>query len=415
MNWERIRHQLDLNLHYIPAIIYLFLLSILFLIQPQRKVGKDTAFFIATGQYLLEGRFVYQHIWDLKPPAIHLTSGILAMFSSGSWKIQYILSVVLMVFLLGLMLVLTAETIRELTGSHSASVVAALIPLSFPTFMTHPLTAMRPALIVAALLPVVAYCVMDDRPLFAGAIAALMAGYWQPMIGIPFVLVTVAAVTELSVKRVISGGAITTVILVCPFVISGALPELIIQVIIAPLATQAYDPGVIQVIQHSHGKFGPNLPIIILTIAGSPIVAKRAIANRNPTYLFVIGSFGWLLYQIFEITFNGLPDAYPFITASGLVAGLVVTEITMSNQTERKHLGTLIVIGTAVIAFTMWLNLSWWSPEAGYYPNKYLVTDFKCHLRGSAKERRWIDQISRLDNGDCLHQIPWQYAKEVLL
>ncbi|AQL41466.1 hypothetical protein BV210_01490 [Halorientalis sp. IM1011] len=200
-------------------------------------ISDDSALFQHGGWYITQGATPYVDFWDLKPPLIYAVTTTLALLSGGNMAALHVLSVVVAVAAIVAGVTLVGVLNYRLTGNGVASVAAGWTMFVVTTLYTYPWAGIRPKYLafpfgVAALLLAV-----DDRPLPSGAAAAVTAGFWH--LGAPLALLVVAMNyvdgDRVGLERSLAGGLTVTAVVLAPFVLTGNLTPLFVEVVLTPL------------------------------------------------------------------------------------------------------------------------------------------------------------------------------------
>jgi hypothetical protein len=200
-------------------------------------VNKDSALFQHGGWYMGQGATLYVDIWDLKPPLIFWLSGILAFFSFGNMALLHVYGVLAAVTAVVGGLVFVGLTTHRLTDDGFASVTAAASMLVLTSVYTFPYAGIRPKYFAFLCGAAALYFAVEDRHLLSGVVAALATGFWHLAGPLAFLVVGMALQREgvRAAGRTIAGGVAVAVLTVLPFVLTGTVIPLFVEVVLAPI------------------------------------------------------------------------------------------------------------------------------------------------------------------------------------
>lgn len=155
-----------------------------------RPLTGDGALFLLGGLKTAQGHVPYLHLWDVKPPGIHLTAGVLAVVSGGSRQLLYVLgNAANGVALVGSCL-LAGVIVSHVTGRQLPALAAGASPLAYQATYEFVPAGIRPKYFLGLFGLLSMYLLLKRRPFLSGAAAALVASYWQ--LGVVFPAVAVA-------------------------------------------------------------------------------------------------------------------------------------------------------------------------------------------------------------------------------
>src|SRR5262249_32694676 len=165
----------------LALLIFLFALAVTMMYRPfsQLEVG-DQAIYDYIAQAILRGQTPYRDVIDIKGPLAPQLSA-LAMLIGKLIGLRDIIAVRLLhVLLVGLL-----STVAYLVGSsylksRAAGIVAALVPLVFPTFIEMMVGGTQPKLPMMLFGMLSLLLIAKDRPFWAGVCSMLSCLCWQP-------------------------------------------------------------------------------------------------------------------------------------------------------------------------------------------------------------------------------------------
>jgi len=356
-------------------------------------LDKDAAMLQHVGWYVTQGGVPYVDAWDVKPPLTHETTAVLAVVSGGDVVVLHLLSVLTTAAAAVGIVVLVGVLVERLTDDQTAAIVAGLVVLTHPGMHYLPAFGFRSKYFALLAGLVGIYLVTEDRPLWSGVAAAASPAYWQFGLVFPILCLGLAAdggratgssdragsapageagtadgplsgdtaaaeapvaavrrgigaVDRGAVGRLIGGMAATTVVVVAPFVLWGAVPEMLSQVVFAPFVVS--ESG--SVLKHGARAFlflGYTVPFALLAAWGVATVVRYGLRER----WWVLAVAAWFGLQVLVLDFDSYPDLVGALVVGGLGVGLVVPRL--SGRQRRA-----VVVGAVAVTLvsTLWLG-----------------------------------------------------------
>ncbi|UPM44229.1 DolP-mannose mannosyltransferase [Halocatena salina] len=220
-----------------PCVGILFVLSYVgYLGFMWPETATDPAFFQHTGWYVLNAGIPYVDVWDVNPPIVFGLTAVLAAFSGGNMVVLQTLSGALMTVVNATSVLLVGWLAFRLTDDDVAAVAAGLVVLLVPEMYLMPPVGTRAQFYALFFGLVALRLVLQDRPVAAGALAALSAGCWQPGAGFVLLVGGMAAQHDgwRGTLSVVIGTGVVAGPLVLGFAAVGALVPMGVETILAP-------------------------------------------------------------------------------------------------------------------------------------------------------------------------------------
>jgi hypothetical protein len=367
--------------------------------QSPPAVGDDAALFLYTGRELVEGRVVYQQIWDIKPPAVHELSAIAAVVAGGDPVVHYLLVASTTVLVASAIPGLLAVVAHRLTGSTRASLVAGLGPLVYPPFVRFAAQGVRPKYFTCALGLLSIYLYIEERPTGAIVAATLSAGFWQ--LGALFPIGVLAGLRferGAAVDRVAKTAVVAVVVslvVVAPIAVRGALGPMFVQVVVAPLITT--EPGTMLDHWYRLRSFtGLSIVFVASGVYGALLTASE---DRPPGSWWIPAGIGWFLLQVLQFDLDGPPDVIPLVVFCGLGVAVVTARLDAGRGAGiRPTDGSVYVLFLVGLLLVVSLPVTGLPPAADVDQNeaeRAFWTDTsvpRCHVQLSRTEQMWIDR-----------------------
>lgn len=392
------------------AIAWVFIQS--FLVSGQIGMTGDSALFYYSGQQWVQaGRVPYLYLWDIKPPLTHVTTALIAVVTGGEPVQMHAVGVALNIASVVGGITASMIAVRDLTDSRVAGSVAGLSCLAFPYLFRWTLTGFRPKYPVVCFLGIILLSGVHERWVITAAAATLAAGFWQPSAVILVVVLSTIVwyqyrghVMPRTANRAGIAAVGSTFAVILPFVIAGAVPEMIIQTTVAPIVTGGGGGGIENVLRRTH----PILAVIA-TVGVLGLGVRSNHLSRWWPGLF-LASFGLVAISG---DLDGSPDLLPL---SLLIAVGVGVAIGVAKPVEsRSDLFTdprLWLL--AVIAVSIWLAPPLRFPTiAGGPVYELFISETvqpQCHIRLSGPEKQMMEIVgSPRDATACWHPDWWPF------
>lgn len=396
-----------------------------------RPLTGDGAFFLLTGFEMARGRIAYLHVWNVKPPGIHLTTGVLALMSGGNRYLLYVLgNLANAVALVGSCLILGLVVYR-LTDRHLPALAAGTAPLAYQATYEFVPSGIRPKYLLCLFGLLSLYLFLIDRYRLAGGAAVLAASYWQLGIVFPVAVVGGALRDEYSgtdgaFRRAIFGSGAATLVVIVPFAVTGAVGPMLLQTLVAPLVYPQNPRGFFETLAATRNMLGLASYLVVLGSWGGLIAVVRQMRQPQSRYWIVVAGVGWFLFQVLFVDLDARPDLLPFAIFSGLGVGILVDSLAPTRHVRENPTDAPVVELAGAIGFVLVLsllvvitviNLPWTSGNTATYHG--ILYDYlkelhwtgqrldSCHVYLSSTEVDWIEATSgsrtdRLCSGDAI-------------
>lgn len=287
-------------------------------------VKPDSALFEHVGWAVAHGAVPYVDVWDVKPPLVYAVTTALALVSGGDVGLLHALSgLASTVAVVGTVL-LTGDLAHRLTGDDLASVVAGLVLLVPAEVYGLTPYGVRAKYLAAVFGTAGLWLALRDRPLSAGACAALAAGCWQPGGGVVLLAGGLARQRggRRALLRLVVGLAAVTGLVLLPFLATGALVPLVVETVVAPLV---------------------GAPPF--TIAGR--LLSVALALGYGTVLVVPAALGW--WRSVAVA----PERAWWVAAGGVIFGLQVLLVDMEGALDAILWLVFLALGVGLFAASL--------------------------------------------------------------
>lgn len=376
------------------------------------NLSADAALFHYSGwQWYMFGRVPYRYLWDSKPPLTHELLAILAAVTNGEPTIMFALSSAVNVGLVLGTMAASMILVHELTGSDLAGFMTGAAFFAFPAIFAFSATGFRPKYAFVLCMLLVLLSGIRGRWVWGTAAAGVAAAFWQP--GLLLVLVILVTI-EVGVRRGEIPARVRTnalaalgglgVIVVLPIVLYDALPEMLIQVVAAPVVTADGGSGLGEIVS----RIEPVLFIIgslgLVGAAFRPGQDWNRAARWWPT-IFMAAVVSLLMF----VDFDGIPDEIPLSVMLTVGIGLTMA-VARPRGAENLLSDPRFWIGTIVFAYIILIPTDQHLIRNSHLADLFLNQDVsrRCHLRLSKAERDWIRMVgSSVESPTCWRPSWW--------
>lgn len=372
------------------ALLELFVIVPDFLTGERIQLGPDAALFAYSGWLWAETSSTpYLHVWDIKPPAVHVLSGIFSLLTGGNPTAIALLSMVSMAAAIVGSTVLMGLLVYSRTSNPVAAYIAGLVPLTYPTFYHLAGRGLRPKTFVICFGLLGVYLTARNRWRMGGLSAAIAAGFWQFGIIFPGIVLTRAALqSRKGIRDALIGMGVAFLIIVGPVVASSvaATDSMLTQVIATPIHVTESTGQIARfwrVIDFSNLAF----PVISLGIVGGMLTAFED-GER-----WIAAGTVWFLVQVFVFDFDGSPDLILLVVFAALGFGM------LSDAFGEAIIPLCLVIGVVFTIFLMNGGLEAFQVSnvselqrgtaSWHYWNSEVANT--CHVRLSGPERAFVN------------------------
>lgn len=416
----------------LPWVVVLFVSSFVsYLVFMWPGTSTDPAFFQHTGWYILNGGTPYVDVWDVNPPLVFWITAVLAVLSGGDMVVLQTLSGALMVAVNAASPLLLGWLAHRITDDDAAAVAAGFVYLLVPAVYIMPPVGTR-AQFYALFFGLVSLAfTLRDRPVVAGASAAISAGCWQP--GVGFVLLVSGMAAQRSGWRgavaAITGTGVVAGAVALVFAAAGALVPMGVEVILAPLiggSPYTLSERFYAILL----RFGYGMFVLPVAFYGW----GYAVVHDRRTYWWVLA--GGLLFglQVLFVDMDGATDLVLWLAFAAFGVAIAVASVDRSSiriprllTIPNRRWAVVGVLGLVVLSGPVWhattptLQSTLQDREERATPDEELppikdeasVPDMKtiywqkitpetCHYRLSWNEVRWIAATDdRVDATQC--------------
>lgn len=376
----------------------------------QPRMDPDTLLFNYIGWLTAQGGIPYVDVWDVKPPMVpHLTAG-LATLSGGNMRVLALLSILASAGVVLGTVLLAGELVHEHTENPLAALASGLGVFAYPAMYLAAGNGIRPKYFTLFFGLLAVYLLLQERYFFAGVAGAVSAGFWQ--FGLIFVLLPVVypiwAGDRRATARAMAGIVATTIVMLAPFAIRGALWPVIIEVVVSPFLapeSQSFISRWFRVERH----LGLLFPLFLLSI---PATVYYAIDDKRSVW--ALAGLLWFAMHVLVFDFDSGMDLLPLLTFAAIAIGLL-TDVVDDPDTTISG-GTLVLAFVVVIVA---IGLPWFAggsvypvkaPESGpgtlsdAYWNQTVVSD--CHERMSGMEEVYVEKVGEHEAGNRCGDVP---------
>lgn len=397
-----------------------FVVPLLLVIEPLRRgfrkvagrinLSDDSALFYYSGrQWVHEGRVPYLHLWDIKPPLTHEAMAVITLVTAGDPFLMYTLGIALNAALLLGGIAAAMIAVKELTGSKVAAFISGCSTLAFPHLFQWVTTGFRPKYAVVFCLGVTLLTGVRENWSGAAGASALAAGFWQP--GILSVFIVLGTISWYDYQGRIapraaakSSGVVLGIgtLVVLPFIIEGAVPQMVVQTVVAPFVTSDGGGTIAALIG--------QIPASLLTVTTIGVVFGGVQLDHR------IRWWPGLLYLSFLTValkgdFDASPDLIPlsFLIAIGVGVAIGIARPTESERLAADPRSWLVAIVAVQVAATV-LSSSYFTTVAGGPVKDLFLSETispQCHLRLSSAEQVMMERVGSPEDATTCWQPSW--------
>jgi hypothetical protein len=356
----------------------------------------DAALYLYIGLRFADGDVPYKHVWEIKPPAMAETTGILAIATGGDPLVYWTAVTVVLVAVALATVTLLSVLVYHWTGNRLAAFTAGLTPLAFPTWYLSLATGPRPKYFMLLFGAAAIYCYVRDYPTWSMVCGALAAAYWQ--FGIIFPAGVLIGYWQGGSRHSriwlrLGGGLLaSTIVVLAPFVYADALPQTIGQTVLTVFMQSPSQPTLTKRLGYFRHlvQFAWIVPVVG-TYGGVVIVQqlRSGAASRGLWWMPV--TIAWFDIQFLVFDLDGLHDLLPIMTVGAFGVGVAVNHI----DTRTQH--TFLV--PAVVAAAIFMGTPWvLNPETVSAGGSDLAEQIwsqniepQCHVRVTGVQERWME------------------------
>ena len=394
---ERVAHSWELLLVGLAIAVHGLAISYAFFGSTELPpVSTDAAFFQHAGWYVSQGGVPYLQTFEIKPPLMIETTALLALLSGGNMFVLHLLSVLLTVIASVGSVYLAGALTYRMTDSRLAAVCAGFAILAMPAYAWLASQGVREKYFMILFGLWAVHLKLSGRPLLAGLLAALSAGFLQ--FGIVFAAIIAAmAVQERdpgALKRIVLGLSITTGIAVLPIMILGGFVQMIVQAVLVSFLVPEE--------RTTDERLDRIQELLALSVYLIPVglygIAQSLLGGLARHWWVALGA-AWFLLQVAVLDLNRWADLFALMTFLAIGVGLAVATIPVSLRwVPAVALLGLIVYGNAIehLSYDMYRGLR--APRRIPVENAAMMRSVywnrvipnTCHVRFTTIARRWI-------------------------
>jgi len=310
----------------------------------------DAAVFQHAGWFLTTGARMYADVWDVKPPLTYELTGLLALATGGDVYALHLASVAVMIFAACGVVVLVARLTYDLTDDAYASALSGLSVFLLAGFHVRPAYGFKARyfLLFAGLLAV--YLYLRGAHVLSGVAAAASVGFWQAGVIFPLVVLGLAAQKRdgRAAARIVLGGVAFTALMLAPVFAWGSMSEMIVQVVIVPLALPE-ETGVLPRAVAGVAHFKYASPLVVLGAYGLLRGATRRFGRTEWWPLAFAAYFGFVvLFLDFET--GGYTDLIPGLAFVAIGVGVFASTLRSRRRRNAMTVAVLAVLVVNVVA-----------------------------------------------------------------
>jgi len=416
------------------AITELYFFWAITLHSERPPMTSDAAIFEHIGWYITHGGRLYVDAWEPKLPLSYETTGVLSLVSGGDMYRLHLLSVLLMIVAVCAIVGLVAVHVHDLTGNEVAAAVAGLSLFLLPGFAVRPAYGYKAKYMVLLCGLLAVYLYTREYPALAGVAAAASVGYWQAGAIFPLILLGLALQqrNRRALVRIVAGGLAFTAAMILPvFVLWGSASQMVVQVVLVPLATGENTPLLTRLVAGVvHFKWAS--PFVLVGGYGIARIAwERATGGDGvgrSAWWIPVGA-AWFAFLIFFVDFEtgGYTDLIPGLAFVAIGIGLVAARL--RERRFRWSLGgalaavlvvNVALLGSVGLVFTPVETpdtISMTDLQTDDYTAEHAALETRpdvryvywnevrpstCHYRLSIMELRWLDRIGSTPGDRCV-------------
>lgn len=360
-----------------------------------RGTGSDPAVFLYTGWLLTEGRLVYVHFWDIKPPLIHYLTGSIFLVAGGDPLTTHIITTAFGAAAMVGSIILVAVVVYQQTDDEIAAAAGAFSILLFTSYYTVATYGIRPKYLFVFFGLLAVVLLLEERHLWAGVAATLSMASYQ-LGGVFLLIVLWSSYREgEDLRRTTGAVAAVGFVLLAPFLIAGELWTLTRQVLLMPVLDGSSSETALERSVHIR----ELLPLGGLLVAfGAAAAVYEYIQDRASWWLLAL--IGCFIFSALFVDLNAAPDLIQLTAVAGIgfgigVARLSAVTINSPQGTMHGHTAGLLLVVAAVYITTpslgslFLLSHNEVTPVGELYFDQKLVD--RCHVRMSTNEVWWIE------------------------
>ena len=290
------------------------------------RFAPDPATFMLGGELLSRGYSPYLYMFDVKPPAVYLTTALTSLATGG--PIQHYFVASLLTSLFAALTVLTAAGIvYHRTRSNAAAVAVGLSIFAYTRFLTLPVWGIYAKYYALAFGFLGIYAVLTDRPTLGVALSTLAAGYWQFALVFPVIAGVEVYRRGASLGKPFVAGAGVVAVVVAPIVLLGGGRAMVEQVVLHSLSMSDQSGGIVARIY----KFRDIVPFAWPLYYGGLLATIYCLVRYRREW-WVGAGLAWSLLQLGALDFDSYPDGFLLVVWISVGLGLFVGRLSRDQQ-----------------------------------------------------------------------------------
>lgn len=395
--------------------VYVALIFTCIFFSAEQPLSADAAVFLYSGWGYLHGHPPYTFLWDVKAPAIGITTAAFDLLTTSRIGTLWLSRV-----FTGGVVIATGALITDVVsqfddaGDGLIAIGAGISIFTLPWFGVG--FAWGPYVYFYATFAVVAavWALQTERWLTAGIMAAVAPAYWQ--FTAPIALLGLWAAEDK--RQYVTGFGTILAIVLGVLIVAGNLQQALIQTIVVPLIVT---PDVANPFQEAIrfytagggyiGLFARLGGIVLLTTL--TLLPREVVIRRERWLIVVVALILWFGPIGIALGKTGRVHLVPLVAVLSLGAGLTLPTLRKKNIIEVPKIGrvsvahfALAILAVAVAA--IWVQnivLAEWTIDHSQMSRAYLdgTPIRECHMRNSWMEKEWINLVGKPETpSNCL-------------
>ena len=305
---------------------------------PVHRFAPDPATFMLGGELLSRGYSPYLYMFDVKPPAIYLTTALTSLVTQGPIQ-HYVVASLLASLFAALTVLAAAGIVYNRTRSNAAAIAVGLSVFAYTDFLALPVIGIYAKYFALGFGSLGLFAVLTDRPTLGVALATLAAGYWQ--FAVIFTLIAGIEVyyRGASLRGPVAAGVGVVAVVVAPIVLLGGGRAMIEQVVLHSLTMSDQSAGVVSRIYEFRG----IVPFAWPLFYGGLLASVYYLVHYRREW-WVGAGLAWSLLQLGFLDFDSFPDGFLLVVWVAVGLGLFVGRL---SRDERIALLLVILSFTA--------------------------------------------------------------------
>lgn len=352
------------------------------------------------------GTIPYLEVWDIKPPLTHEIMYLVSFISQGDPIVVHIISLCLSLFAITMTIVMAGNLVFSYTENKYNAYIAVLLVSANTYLYSFAFNGFRPKFIVMMLAVTSLYLIINERYISGNFVAILCPALWQLGIIFPIVtlILTYRKTTQELVYKSLGVIALTTLVIISPFIYFGAVTEMIQQVVITPFIASEN-----MTVFDRYVKLPDYLGAQLLFYIGLGVVGTvRGYITRDliKQHWWVYAIVGFYVFQVLFLDLDYFPDLFLLTTVLGVFYGII-----FDFEENDFYIFTFATIALYIlfIGDTTVFEIAQSIP---FDANAFQITGAsnteqaflrgeeitECHLRMSRPEQQWMTHYGHTEN-----------------